>query len=67
MNGAGEGPSITIDVEQLRAALIEDIGPATVTGSPFATADVVELEMSDSMTLIHKAESLGWDLRDFAV
>ncbi len=67
MSGSNDGSRITIDIEQLRAALIEDIGPATVTDSPFATADVIELEMSDSMTLIRKAESLGWDLRDFAV
>ncbi|HJG31862.1 MAG TPA: hypothetical protein K8U80_10785 [Collinsella ihuae] len=57
----------TIDIDRLRAALIEETGPAAFVGSPWALADVVALESADPMELIREAERRGWDLRRFDV
>lgn len=56
---------IRVDVERLRAALVEETGPAAFVGSPFAMADVVDLESANPQELLAEAERRGYDMRRF--
>ncbi len=56
---------IRVDVERLRAALVEETGPAAFVGSPFAMADVVALESASPQELLAEAERRGYDMRRF--
>lgn len=56
---------IIIDVDRLRAALIDETGPVAFVGSPWAMADVVALEEADPEELVREAERRGWNLRCF--
>ena len=56
---------ILVDVDKLREALVDDTGSAVFAGSPWAIADVTELEDTDPRELIREAEERGWDLRRF--
>lgn len=56
---------ILIDVDRLRAALIDETGPAAFSGSPWAIVDVAALEDSSPQELVREAERRGWDLRRF--
>lgn len=56
---------ITIDVDRLREALIQETGPAAFAGSPWAIVDVAALEDADPSELAREAERRGWDLRRF--
>lgn len=56
---------ILIDVDRLRAALIDETGPAAFSGSPWAIVDVVALEDAGPQELVREAERRGWDLRRF--
>lgn len=56
---------ILVDVDKLREALVEDTGSAAFAGSPWAIADVAELEDAGPRDLIREAEERGWDLRRF--
>ncbi len=56
---------ILVDVDKLREALVDDMGSAVFAGSPWAIADVAELEDADPHDLIREAEERGWDLRRF--
>lgn len=63
----GVDERITIDVERLRDALVNETGPAAFAGSPWAIVDVAALEDASPLDLIREAECRGWDLRRFAV
>lgn len=63
----GVDERITIDVERLRDALVNETGPAAFAGSPWAIVDVAALEDASPLDLIREAERRGWDLRRFAV
>lgn len=56
---------ITIDVDRLREALIQETGPAAFAVSPWAIVDVAALEDADPCELAREAERRGWDLRRF--
>ena len=56
---------ILIDVDRLRAALIDETGPAAFSGSPWAIVDVAALEGASPQELVREAERRGWDLRRF--
>jgi len=56
---------ILIDVDRLRAALIDETGPAAFSGSPWAIVDVAALEDASRQELVREAERRGWDLRRF--
>ena len=56
---------ILVDVDKLREALVDDTGSALFVGSPWAIADVAELEDAGPHDLIREAEERGWDLRQF--
>lgn len=58
---------ITIDVDRLREALIQETGPAAFVGSPWAIVDVATLEEAGPYELAREAERRGWDLRRFQV
>lgn len=57
---------ILINVDRLRAALIDETGPAVFSSSPWAIVDVTALEDASPQELIREAERRGWDLRRFA-
>lgn len=56
---------ILIDVDRLRAALIDETGPAAFSGSPWAIVDVAALEDASPQELVREAERRGWDLLRF--
>lgn len=56
---------ILIDIDRLRAALIDEMGPAAFSGSPWAIVDVATLEDASPQELVREAERRGWDLRRF--
>lgn len=56
---------ILIDVDRLRAALIDETGPAAFSGSLWAIVDVAALEDASPQELVREAERRGWDLRRF--
>ena len=57
----------TIDVEKLRAYLLDYCGTAMFGGFPAALLDVAEIERASGEQLCEKAEQLGIDLRKFIV
>ena len=57
----------TIDVDALRAYLLEYCGTAMMSGFPAALIDVVDIERADGIELCRIAERLGIDLRKFAL
>ena len=57
----------TIDVEKLRAYLLDYCGTAMFGGFPAALLDVAEIERASGEQLCEKAEQLGIDLRKFTV
>ena len=56
-----------IDVDKLRAYMIDYTGTAAFNGFPAAILDTVDIERMNPYQLCRKAESLGIDLRRFAV
>lgn len=54
-----------IDIEKLRAYLLDYCGTAAFGGFPFAMIDVCEIERMDGYELCKKAEQMGIDLRKF--
>lgn len=58
---------IEIDVDQLRAHLIDYCGTAACSGFPAAMLDVMDLEHMNGYELRQAAERLGIDLQRFAV
>lgn len=56
---------ILVDVDRLRAALIDETGQAAFSGSPWAIVDVAALEDASPQELVREAERRGWDLRRF--
>ena len=57
----------TIDVDALRAYLLDYCGTAMMSGFPAAVLDVVDIERADGYELCRIAERLGVDLRRFVV
>lgn len=58
---------IEIDVDQLRAYLIDYCGTAACSGFSAAMLDVMDLERMSGYELCQAAERLGIDLQRFAV
>ncbi len=56
-----------IDVDALRAYLLDYCGTAMFSGFPTALLDVADIERMDGDELCRKAEELGVDLRRFVV
>lgn len=54
-----------IDVEELRAYLLDYYGTAAFGGFPFAVMDVCDIEGMDAFELCRKAEQMGVDLKNF--
>lgn len=59
--------SIRIDVDRLRAALLDEFGTAAFAVSPFAMGDLLEVEDASPEELVRIAEREGMDLARFAV
>ena len=57
----------TIDVDKLRAYLLDYCGTAMFSGFPAAFVDVIDIERADGKELCKIAERLGIDLRRFEV
>ncbi|MGI6221741.1 MAG: hypothetical protein ACOYIP_07770 [Coriobacteriales bacterium] len=57
----------TIDVDKLRAYLLDYCGTAMFSGFPAALIDVVDIQRADGIELCKIAERLGIDLRRFVV
>lgn len=57
----------TIDVDALRAYLVDYFGTATFNGFPAAVVDLSDVERMDGYELCRLAEELGIDLRQFAL
>lgn len=57
----------SIDVDSLRAYLVDYCGTAAFGGFPAAMLDVWDIERMDGQELCAKAEELGIDLRQFIV
>lgn len=57
----------TIDVDELRAYLLDYCGTAMFNGFPAALLDVADISSADGEDLCRKAEQLGVDLRRFVV
>lgn len=57
----------TIDVDALRAYLLDYCGTAMFGGFPAALLDVAEIERMDACELCRKAEDMGVELRKFMV
>ena len=56
-----------IDIDALRAYLLDYCGTAVFSGIPAALLDVADIERMDGEQLCRKAEELGIDLRRFVV
>ena len=56
-----------IDVDALRAYLLDYCGTAAFSGMGAAMMDVWDIERMDGYSLCRKAEQLGVDLRRFEV
>lgn len=56
-----------IDIDALRAYLLDYCGTAVLSGFPAALLDVADIERMDGEQLCRKAEELGIDLRRFIV
>ena len=57
----------TIDVDALRAYLMDYCGTAAFNGFPAAIMDVWDIENATGEQLCREAERLGIDLRRFAI
>ena len=57
----------TIDVDNLRAYLLDYCGTAMMSGFPAAVLDVADIERASGEELCRIAERMGIDLRRFAV
>lgn len=57
----------TIDVDKLRAYLLDYCGTAMFSGFPAAFVDVIDIERADGIELCKIAERLGIDLHRFEV
>ena len=57
----------TIDVDALRAYLLDYCGSAMMSGFPAALLDVVDIERASGEELCRMAERMGVDLRRFVV
>ena len=57
----------TIDVDALRAYLLDYCGTAAFNGFPAALMDVWDIEEASGEQLCREAERLGIDLRKFVV
>lgn len=57
----------TIDVDALRAYLLDYCGTAAFNGFPAAILDVWDIENASGEDLCREAERLGVDLRKFVV
>ncbi len=57
----------TIDVDALRACLLDYCGTAAFNGFPAALLDVADISSADGEELCQKAEQLDVDLHRFAV
>ena len=55
----------TIDVDALRAYLLDYCGTAAFNGFPAAIMDVWDIEQASGEQLCREAERLGIDLRQF--
>lgn len=58
---------VDIDVDALRAYLLDYCGTAMFSGFPAAVLDVVDVERATGEELCQIAERLGIDLRKFVV
>ena len=56
-----------IDIDALRAYLLDYCGTAVFSGFPAALLDVADVERMSGEELCRKAEKLGIDLRRFVV
>lgn len=56
-----------IDIDALRAYLLDYCGTALFGGFPAALLDAADIERMDGEELCRKAEDLGVDLRRFVV
>lgn len=57
--------SIRIDVDRLRAALVDELGTAAFSASPFAMSDLLAVDEASPEELVRIAECEGVDLRRF--
>ena len=57
----------TIDVDALRAYLMDCCGTAMMGGFPAALLDLSDIQAMDGRQLCEKAESMGIDLQKFVV
>lgn len=57
----------TIDVDKLRAYLLDYCGTAMMSGFPAAILDVADIERASGVELCRIAERLGVDFRQFVV
>lgn len=60
-------PIVDIDIDALRAYLLDYCGTAMFSGFPVAVLDVVDIERASGEELCRIAERLGIDLRKFAI
>ena len=58
---------IEVDIDALRAYLLDYCGTAMFSGFPAAVLDVIGIEQADGYELCQIAERLGIDLRRFEV
>ena len=58
---------VDIDIDALRAYLLDYCGTAMLSGFPVAVLDVVDIERASGEDLCRIAERLGVDLSKFAV
>lgn len=56
-----------VDIDALRAYLLDYCGTALFGGFPAALLDAADIERMDGEELCRKAEDLGVDLRRFVV
>lgn len=61
-----ESAMARIDVDRLRAYLLDYVGTAAFSGFPAAIIDVMDISDMDPCELCRKAEGLGIDLSEFA-
>ena len=58
---------VIVDIEALRAYMIDYVGTAMMNGFPAAILDLSEIECMNPCELIKKAEELGIDPSRFSV
>ena len=67
MKTSEEMTMATIDVDSLRAYLLDYCGTAMMSGFPAAVLDMADIERAGGEELCRIAERMGIDLRRFAV